>query len=98
MKTATITEAKNGLSALLDRVKAGESIVLTDRGVPVAVIEPMSAVPDAPGRLARLARAGVIRPGRDAPLPASFLETPPPALRRDVDAVRMLLDDREDRV
>ena len=32
METATITEVKNGLSALIDRVKAGASIVVTDRG------------------------------------------------------------------
>jgi prevent-host-death family protein len=97
MRTATITEAKNGLSALLDHVKAGETVLLTDRGVPIAVIEPVSTVRDAPGRLARLARSGAVRPGTRGALPRSFLETPPPALRRDVDAVGMLIDDRAER-
>jgi len=32
--------AKDGLSALLDRVKAGETILIMDRGVPVAGLEP----------------------------------------------------------
>ena len=32
MKTATITEAKNQLSALIDRAKHGETIVITDPG------------------------------------------------------------------
>ena len=41
MKTATITEAKNGLSALIDRVRAGESVLILDRGVPIARIEPI---------------------------------------------------------
>src|SRR5678809_661438 len=36
MKTATLTEAKNQLSALIDLVRHGETIVITDRGRPVA--------------------------------------------------------------
>ena len=64
MKRATITEAKNGLSALIDQVKAGESILITDRGVPVARLEPASTVnDDDEGRLARLERAGIITRG-----------------------------------
>lgn len=63
MQRATITEAKNGLSALLDRVKAGETILITDRGIPVAQISPTSSANDDEGRLARLERAGIIRRG-----------------------------------
>jgi len=40
MQRATITEAKVGLSKLLERVKAGETILIMDRGVPVARLEP----------------------------------------------------------
>lgn len=36
-------EAKSRLSALLDRVEAGESITITRHGVPVAVLSPPSA-------------------------------------------------------
>ena len=36
MKTATISETKNRLSALLDRVRHGETILITDRERPVA--------------------------------------------------------------
>jgi prevent-host-death family protein len=65
MKRATITEAKNGLSALIDQVKAGESILITDRGVPVARLEPANSAAndDDEGRLARLERAGLLRRG-----------------------------------
>lgn len=64
MKRATITEAKNGLSALIDQVRAGETVLITDRGVPVARLEPAAATAgDDDGRLARLERAGVIRRG-----------------------------------
>lgn len=38
MKKATITEAKNQLSALVARVRHGETIVITDRGRPVALL------------------------------------------------------------
>lgn len=64
MKRATITEAKNGLSALIDQVKAGESILITDRGVPVARLEPASTtVPADDGRIERLVRAGLATRG-----------------------------------
>lgn len=65
MKRATITEAKNGLSALIDQVKAGESILITDRGVPVARLEPATTGDvDDEGRIERLVRAGIARRGR----------------------------------
>ena len=63
MRRATITEAKNGLSALIDRVKAGETILITDRGVPVARLEPSLPVDDWDARLTRLERQGLIRRG-----------------------------------
>src|ERR671930_642110 len=78
MKTATITEAKNGLSALIDRVRAGESIMLTDRGVPVARIEPVTRLDDVTGRMQRLTRAGVLRVGQDRGHPGG---TPRRAMR-----------------
>ena len=34
MKSATITEVKNQLSAIIDRVKAGETVIVTDRVSP----------------------------------------------------------------
>ena len=49
MKTATITEAKNGLSALIDRVRAGEQVLITDRGIPVARLEPVTNAVDQSG-------------------------------------------------
>lgn len=38
MATAGIREARQNLSALLERVKQGEEITITDRGKPVAVV------------------------------------------------------------
>ena len=63
MKKATITEAKNQLSALIDQVRHGEVIVITDRGRPVAhlVSAVSNASGDPEGRLSRLERRGGIR-------------------------------------
>ena len=44
MRTAGVREARHNLSALLDEVKAGREIVITERGRPVAKLVP----PDRP--------------------------------------------------
>jgi prevent-host-death family protein len=92
MKRATITEAKNGLSALIDRVKAGETILITDRGVPVARLEPAVRADDDEGRLARLERAGIIRRGRGDP--RWILDRPPTPTIGGASVVELLLEDR----
>jgi prevent-host-death family protein len=93
MKTATITTARNRWSALIDEVRAGESILLLDRGVPVARLEPVASHPDATGRLRRLERAGIIRVG-EAPPPLELLRAPAPPLAAGASAVDALLQER----
>ena len=75
MKTATISDAKNRLSSLLDRVKAGQTVIITDRGVPVARLEPVSSSSEPIGRRQRLARTGVVRLGSGA-VPAEIIAGP----------------------
>ena len=41
MQTAAVSELKASLSEYLGRVKAGEDILVTDRGVPVAKLVPL---------------------------------------------------------
>lgn len=78
MKRASITEAKNHLSALIDRVRHGETVVIEDRGVPVARLESvLSRRADTEGRVERLARQGLVRTPTAAP-PKKLLATPPP--------------------
>jgi prevent-host-death family protein len=94
MLVATITEAKNTLSALIDRVRGGESVLIVDRGIPVARLE--SAVGgdvDAGGKIARLERAGAVRAARKSPA-SELLSEPPPDLRRGASAVGVLLGER----
>jgi prevent-host-death family protein len=93
MKTATITEAKNGLSALIDRVRAGESVVITDRGVPVAVLEPIAERVDWDERMASLERRGLARRGTGK-LDLDRLMRPLPDVG-DIDVVKMLIEERE---
>ena len=64
---------------MIDRVRHGESVIIEDRGVPVARIESV-AVPSRhgiEGRAARLERQGALRPAI-APPPRGILSTPPP--------------------
>lgn len=94
MLVATITEAKNKLSAFIDHVRGGESVLIVDRGVPVARLE--SAVGsdlDADGKIARLERAGAVRAARKPPA-SQLLSEPPPRPRRGASAVAALLDER----
>lgn len=93
MRTTTITEAKNRLSALIDQVQAGESIVILERGRPVARLEPVAGYADATGRLARLERAGVLKIGTAAP-PIELLRQRAPKLGRGASAVEGLLEER----
>jgi prevent-host-death family protein len=95
METASITQVKNGLSAIIDRVKAGESILVTDRGIPVAVIEPVSGRIDVEDRLARLERAGIIRRGRGEP-PIELMRMPGPAVRGGMSAVDAIIEERRE--
>lgn len=94
MRRATITEAKNGLSALIDLVRAGESVLILDRGVPVARLGPVGAV-DSDARLARLERAGLVRRGSGKPA-SRILEEPPPALPKGVSVLEALLEERRE--
>ena len=41
MKKASITEAKNKLSALIDSLRGGAPVLIVDRGRPVARLEPV---------------------------------------------------------
>jgi prevent-host-death family protein len=95
MKTATITQAKNGLSALIDRVKGGESILILDRGTPVARLEPIVRAGNDDGRLDRLERAGLIRRGVVGP-PVDLISQPGPALPRQVSLVDYVIEERRE--
>lgn len=93
MRRATITQAKNGFSALIDQVKAGESVLILDRGTPVARLEPVTSVGDGEGRAARLERAGLATRGVTAP-PIDLILRPGPAGAPGASLLDALLEER----
>lgn len=61
MQTVGVRELKNRLTYYLGEVKSGENVVVTDRGVPVAVLHRLDKIEDDAGveeRLASLAARG----------------------------------------
>ena len=93
MQTRTITQAKSGLSALIDQVRAGETVLITDRGVPVARLEPVATSSDPTGRVERLTRAGLMRPGTEAPS-EELLAGPTVTAPEGVSLVDLVIDER----
>jgi prevent-host-death family protein len=94
MKRIGISEAKNRLSALIDGLKGGSAVLIVDRGRPVARLEPVTSGKDKQqGRLSRLVRNGVVRPGR-VPLPKSLLTDDPPRMKGGASAVAALIAER----
>ena len=93
MVVTSITETKNRLSALLDLVRSGETVVITERGRPIAHLVPAAAADDDEGRLARLERAGLITRGRGGP-PSKLLLSPPP--RAEASVLEALLEERRE--
>jgi prevent-host-death family protein len=91
MHTTGVTELKAALSENLARVKAGEEVLVTEHGRPIAKIVPLSsAAPEA--ATDELVRAGVLRvPERK--MDDEFWRLPRPA---DADSLilRALLDER----
>ncbi|HEX9942687.1 MAG TPA: type II toxin-antitoxin system Phd/YefM family antitoxin [Thermoanaerobaculia bacterium] len=96
MKKATLTETKNNLSALVDQVQHGETILILDRGRPVARLESVLGEGDDPeGRLARLERQGLLRRA-SAPLPREILMAKPPRPSGEASVLEALLAERRD--
>jgi len=97
MKIASITEAKNSLSALIDGLKAGSPVLIVDRGRPVARLEPVtgSAQDEQDGRLSRLVRDGVVRPRRSDP-PRTLFRGQLPRIRAGASGVDALIKERRE--
>ena len=98
MKKASVSNLKNNLSAYLRKVRAGQSVVIYDRDVPIARLERIESSAQGSARLALLCAQGVTRPPvqrRSAAGILAVLSTPLPRSARLLDAVQ--LDRAEDR-
>lgn len=72
MQTVNVHEAKTHLSRLLERVAAGEEIIIARDGHPVAKLVPLPRSA-APRRLGRYEGQGWMADDIDAPLPDDVL-------------------------
>ncbi len=95
MTTASVSEAKNQLSALLRLVQTGQSVLITDRGIPVARLEPVRlGVGISPGVL-NLAQQGLVQLPENEPN-ADWLDLPRPAVTSGPRSSALLLEERRD--
>ena len=86
-----VREIRQNLSVYLDRVKAGESLEITEHGTPVAVLSPL------PGRSTQLQR--LVAEGRATPATRSWDSLPPPLKIKLERPLSEILDElREDRL
>jgi prevent-host-death family protein len=93
MKSVNIAELKNGLSAYLNDVKAGEEILVRDRNQPVARIVPLTRSRDDDEELLALASQGKLRLGEGV-IEESFWQMP--AARVAAAALRRAIDQERD--
>ncbi|MBI4703132.1 MAG: type II toxin-antitoxin system prevent-host-death family antitoxin [Deltaproteobacteria bacterium] len=95
MRTEKLSDAKNQLSRLVERVRRGERVRILSRGIPVADLVPVQDPPAAGGdldrRLADLERKGIIRRAARA-IDRELLEPGPRAAGRPLS--ELLIEER----
>jgi antitoxin (DNA-binding transcriptional repressor) of toxin-antitoxin stability system len=97
MKRATITYTKNHLSRLLGMVREGETIVVMDRRLPVARIEPVvGGELTTAEHIQSLVERGIATAPRRPLDVKRFLGLPAVEIRKGSSAVKALLSDREE--
>ena len=95
MKTASISDLKNKLSAFLDLVRSGESILVLDRNVPIAVIERVDEQAQTDPRALKLERAGLMRrPVGGRTLDVAALREPAP--KSSASVLHALIEERRE--
>lgn len=97
MKTAAVSELKALLSTYLSKVKAGEEVIVTDRGKPIAKIVPIRrGETEISAHLLTLERAGLARIGKGR-LPARFWTLPRPKDKKGLARLTLVRDREEGR-
>ena len=97
MTHVSITEARKRFSALLREVRRGETVLITDRGAPVATIRPVrESRPGESESIARLVRRGVLIPPREPLDLDRCCRLPLPRLPDGVSASDAVSRDREE--
>jgi prevent-host-death family protein len=94
VKTATVSKLKASLSEYLREVKAGEEILVTERGRPVAKLTPAVSSIVLPQHLAEMEKQGLIKVGT-AKLPKDFWTLSRPRDSKGA-VLKSLLQEREE--
>jgi prevent-host-death family protein len=94
MQQTSVSELKARLSGYLKRVKAGEEVIVTERGKAIARVVPFTRSGPSPAEFEEMVRAGIIRPPRRK-LPPDFWDRP---LVPDPEGLMLkyLLEEREE--
>ena len=97
MKSAAVAKLKATLSEYLAKVKAGEEVIVMERGKPIAKLVPLAADGSTgSAHLLALARAGLVRLG-SGKLPAGFWKMPRPKDRQGAGSKALLTEKSEGR-
>ncbi|HEY1371275.1 MAG TPA: type II toxin-antitoxin system prevent-host-death family antitoxin [Candidatus Binatia bacterium] len=94
MKTASVSKLKASLSAYLRRVKAGEEVLVTERGRAIAKLCPANTSQKLPQHLLEMERQGLVKIG-SGKLPKDFWNRPRPQDPEGL-ILKGLLDEREE--
>ena len=93
MKTTTVSKLKASLSEYLRSVKAGEEVLVTERGRPIAKLTPAASSDMLPDQLVEMEKQGLIKIG-SGKLPKGFWDLPRPKDPKGL-VVKAVLRERE---
>jgi len=94
MKTTTVSKLKASLSEYLRSVKAGEEVLVTERGRPVAKLIPAASSNLLPDHLLEMQKQGLVKLGSGR-LPKGFWNLPRPKDPKGL-VVKAVLREREE--
>lgn len=91
-KSVGARELKTRLGSYLRQVESGTTIVVTERGRPVAELRPLSVATGDEARLKELVEIGILTRDNEEPL------KPFEAIRTESSLSQAIIEDREDRI
>jgi prevent-host-death family protein len=94
MKIAAVSKLKASLSEYLRRVKAGEEVLVTEHGRPIAKLTPVVTSLTLPEHLVEMEKRGLIKVG-SGKLPKGFWDLPRPKDPKGL-IVKAVLQEREE--
>lgn len=94
MKTTTVSKLKASLSEYLRSVKAGEEVLVTERGRPIAKLIPSASSKSLPDHLVEMEKQGLVKLG-SGKLPKRFWNLPRPKDPKGL-VVKAVIREREE--